>query len=126
MTLRELRLQRGISQTCVADVLRVTQQHYSKMELGYERLQQHHRDVLEWRYGWRGITDVTPPPRRRMRNVSHPIPQQGMQAEMIALLALASYKAAGNEIPEGWRDRWRHRGLWAKAVRVYLRRGVAA
>ena len=121
MTLREHRLAaeialgRRVPQTEVADVLGITQQHYSKLELGYEPIQQHHLDVLEWRYGWAGIS-VGASVARRMRMVSCPSVRVGTQAEFLALIGLAELKAKGSEIPQDWRDRWRHRRLWTAAI----------
>ena len=116
MTLRERRLAADLTQQQVADVLGVSRAHYAKLELGLKRLIVRHREALYWRYGWLSIRERSPLRLKRRHMVSSPKVNLAAQARLLALLGLAELKAKGSEIPQDWRDRWRHRRLWTDAI----------
>ena len=116
MTLRERRLRDGLSRQQVADVLGVTPSHYSRLELGVKQIMPRHLHVLEWRFGWTNVSGKHSLSMRRRFLVSSPRVHQRTQAEFLALMGMAAYRANGGEIPEDWRNWRRHPNLWARSI----------
>ena len=117
-TLRALRIAAGVSINEVAAVLAVEPAYYSRLELGRRHLTARQVDALVWRYGWRVEArqpQAAPRQRaaRRMSEVSRRSEQLGTQAELLAMMGLAVY---ADEVPQDWRNRWRHRRLWEQAI----------
>lgn len=129
MTLREYRLERGLLLREVAAVLGVRATYVSDMERGEKKLTERCCEVLRWHYGWELTPGLCARPsdvkklRKRRGLVSCLIPSNieiGQRpdlagiATVMMMMALAAYEG---EVPVDWRDKYKHRGLWTKAIR---------
>lgn len=108
MTLRGQRLAAGVARMEVARALGVSEQHYSKMELGRHPLRQDQIRTIKDRYGWE-VSVTQPLVSGGINRESQP----AAQGELLAMVGLAAYQG---ELPRDWRKRRRHPALWIGAM----------